>query len=90
MNHLVISPFWMTRVLEADKGKRTAPSPLDMVESLTEQRNFAGFGASLSVKAELRNLDVLLRWLGMAHLVQPERERESKWAQSNLLVFLCI
>lgn len=76
MNHLVISPFWMTRVLEADKGKRTAPSPLDMVESLMEQQNFAGFGASLSVKAELRNLDALLRWLGMAHLVQPERERE--------------
>ncbi|KAM1376708.1 hypothetical protein PS1_038695 [Malus domestica] len=42
--HLVISPFWITRVLEAGKEKRTAPSPLDMVESLTEQRNLAGFG----------------------------------------------
>jgi len=27
MDHLVISPFWITKALDADNGKRTTPPP---------------------------------------------------------------
>lgn len=34
-NHFVMSPFWMTRELEEDNGKRTTPFPLaESIENL--------------------------------------------------------
>lgn len=61
-NHLVISPIWITRVLESDKGKRAAPSPFAMVETLTKLRDFAVLNL-----IGLRNLAAVHSLLAIGH-----------------------